>query len=73
MALINYKVARVPGPYTEYVADVGGEFTVADALANANIALEGGEVVRLNGLEATSTSPVSDGQSIAIVKGAKGN
>jgi uncharacterized Zn ribbon protein len=66
------KVGRVPGRITE-VNVVDGETTVNEALGLAELTVESGFSVRLNGEPAEGDAVVSDGDSVTVVKEVKGN
>jgi len=46
---------------------------VGDALNRANIAVEEGEVCKLNGITAVMSDVCDDGDKIILARGAKGN
>jgi uncharacterized Zn ribbon protein len=68
----SVKVGRVPGRITE-VNIVDGETTVDEAIEIADLTVESGFSVRLNGESADGDETLSDGDSVTIVKEVKGN
>jgi hypothetical protein len=68
---INVKVIRLPGDVKNVPLNSGA--TVADAARAAGFSLNGNETIQINSSEATANSYVSDGDSVVISVGAKGN
>jgi sulfur carrier protein ThiS len=66
------KVGRVPGRIVEVNID-DGETTIEEALGLAELEVECGFSVRLNGDSVDLDEPLSDGDSVTIVKEVKGN
>lgn len=71
MSEVIVKVIRVPGAVKDVALNQGA--TVADALAAADMSVDSGEKVSLNGVDVPTSTAVTDGSRIVIAKGAKGN
>jgi hypothetical protein len=69
MNTILVKVMRVPGAVVEVGLNEGA--TVTDALDAAGISPNSGEAVKLNGMDTTYESTLSDGARVIVAKGAK--
>jgi sulfur carrier protein ThiS len=69
--MINVRVARVPGTVQEVALNDGA--SVGDALGQLGMRVESGEALKVNGADATTSSTLSDGDRVILVKGAKGN
>jgi putative ubiquitin-RnfH superfamily antitoxin RatB of RatAB toxin-antitoxin module len=68
---IEVKVCKVPGALQVVMVREGA--TVQDALNAAGITVQSGELVKLEGLDTSMTSVVSNGSRVVVSKGAKGN
>ena len=66
---ITVKVAVVPGPTTEYVLNDGA--TVGDALGLANVTMQEGYSLKVNGVAASTSQSLSNGSIITLAKEAK--
>jgi hypothetical protein len=68
---ISVRVARIPGQVIELALDDGA--TVAQALSKAELSVENGETLKVQGMPATPDKVLNDGDRVVLVKGAKGN
>ena len=69
--MIEVKVTQVPGSIANVALEDGA--TVADALTAANMSVQEGFVIKVDGVEATTSTPVRDGSRVILSRGAKGN
>lgn len=69
--MLNVRLARVPGSVQELALNDGA--TVSDALTAAGTSVQSGEVLKVNGADASLGTQLNDGDRVLLVKGAKGN
>lgn len=67
--ILTVKVVRMPGQVVEVVLE--GRATIANALDAANMSLENGEKITLNGNAATLETAVCDGARVILSRDAK--
>lgn len=68
--MITVKIIKVPGAIQELALEDGA--TLSDALAVANLIVEDGQSITVNGNPVPLTTPLNDSDRIIITKGAKG-
>jgi len=68
---IEVRIAKVPGLLKSVVVADGS--TVGQALATAEMSVDSGSLLQLDGSNTTMDANVRDGSRITISKGAKGN
>ncbi len=64
-------LTRVPG--TTSTLEVRDDATVADVLNSTGSDVSGSEAIKVNGLTATISQTLADGDRVIIAAGAKGN
>lgn len=69
--MIEVKVVRVPAVMKDVALEDGA--TVADALRAADLSVQTGEKIQVNGVDATPSKVLSNGDRVILAKGAKGN
>ena len=69
--MITAKVVQIPGAVTEVMLEDGA--TVSDALTAANITVQSGYAVKVDGSDVDNSTPLTDGARIIVAKSAKGN
>lgn len=69
--MINVKLAQIPGPLAEYALNDGA--TIQDLLNMSGKEVPAGFSLKVNGVVATTSKRLSDGDNVFIVTEAKGN
>lgn len=71
MSSITVKLSQIPGPMSEYALNTGA--TVQDLLTTAGKEVPTGYALKVNGVTASMTHTLSNGDNVFIVTEAKGN